>query len=66
MNLFYGEKIITAGTAIAFQLAQECSSDDLALLGALFNVIGDQLGLLSVTKSQPGNGDSNQTPPYTP
>ena len=47
----YGEKLIAAGTAIAFQLAQECPPEDLALLGNLFQVIGEQLGLLSGTKA---------------
>ena len=47
----YGEKLIAAGTAIAFQLAQECRPEDLELLSDLFNVIGEQLALLANTKA---------------
>ncbi len=47
-----GEKLITLGTAIAFRIAETNSPEDLAVLGALFTVMGDQLSLLSATKSQ--------------
>lgn len=46
-----GEKLILLGTAIAFQIANEKTADDLTVLGALFTVIGDQLSLLANTKS---------------
>lgn len=49
MNKCCGEKLIAAGTAIAFQIAQNSSADELAILGALFSVIGDELSLLSST-----------------
>lgn len=45
-----GEKIITVGTAIAFSIAQKCTPEEIAVLGSLFTVIGDQLSLLSITK----------------
>ncbi len=47
----YGEKLIAAGTAVAFQIAQERTPEELAILCDLFNVIGDELGLLAGTKA---------------
>lgn len=47
----YGEKLIAAGTAIAFQIAQQYPPEDLAILSGLFEVIGDELGLLAETKT---------------
>ncbi len=50
MNNCYGEKLITLATAIAIQISQDKTADDLAILGTLLTVIGDQVGLLSLTK----------------
>ena len=50
-DVYVGEKLITLGTAIAFRIAETNSPEDLAVLGNLFTVIGDQLSLLSTTKS---------------
>lgn len=46
-----GQQLIALGTAIAFQLAEHLSADDLELVGALLEVVGDQLALLSLTKT---------------
>lgn len=51
MDKCCGEKLITVGTAIAFQLANSMNPDDTAILGELFTVIGDQLALLAITKA---------------
>ena len=50
-----GEKIITAGTALAFSISQHCTPEEIAILGSLFTVIGDQLSLLSITKESSNN-----------
>ena len=55
MKKCHGEELITVGTTIAFSLAQNCSPDELNILGALFCVIGDQLALLSATKELASN-----------
>ncbi|MCI9576190.1 MAG: hypothetical protein HFJ84_05925 [Clostridiales bacterium] len=47
-----GQQLIAVGTAIAFQIAQHASTDDMVLLGSLFNVIGEQLDLLAITKER--------------
>lgn len=53
-----GQQLIALGTAIAFQLAQCLSADDLELVGSLLEVVGDQLALLALTKPS-----STATPP---
>lgn len=50
MDKCYGEKLITIGTAIAFQIAQNCNPEEIGILGGLLSVIGDQLSLLADTK----------------
>lgn len=60
MDKCCGEKLITIGTAIAFQIAENNNPDDLAVLGSLFTVIGDQLSLLSITKSNTQNNCSQK------
>ena len=52
MDKYYGEKLITIGTAIAFQIAQNCEPDEVGILGSLLSVIGDQLSLLANTKEK--------------
>ena len=47
-----GEKLIALSSAISFKMAQMYSPDELAVIGILFTVLGDQLSLLSSTKSQ--------------
>lgn len=58
LNNCCGEKLITIGTAIAFQIANSLDPDDTSILGELLTVVGDQLSLLSTTKSI-NNNSSN-------
>ena len=60
MDNCYGEKLIALGTSIAFKIAQCTNPDDLAILGALLNVIGDQLALLSATKGSNNEFNNNK------
>ena len=46
-NNCYGEKLVTIAAAIAIQISQCVTNDDLPVLAALFTVIGDQLALLA-------------------
>ena len=55
MNRCYGEKLAALGTALAIQIANGISADDANVLGALFNVIGDQLALIAATKANDDN-----------
>lgn len=48
----YGEKLITFGTAVAFQIAQICDPEEIEIWSDLFTVISDQLTLLSSTKGK--------------
>ena len=50
MNRCCGEKLAVLGTAIAMQIARGISASDTNILGALFNVIGDQLSLIAATE----------------
>lgn len=59
MNPCYGEQLITLGTAIAFRIAQDKCADDLVILSALFNVIGDELGLLASFRPPCNNSQTN-------
>lgn len=45
-----GEQLLAVGTAIAVQVAQTTCAEDLEVLASLFNVIGEQLGLLAAAK----------------
>lgn len=57
------EGFLAAATALSIQIARENSVEDLALLGAFFTVLGDQLSLLALGKSTvpllPGTSCSN-------
>ncbi len=52
MDKCYGEKLIAIGGIIASEIARNYNLDTIEILAALFNVIGDQLSLLSITKSK--------------
>jgi hypothetical protein len=60
MNNCRGEKLAVLGTAIAVQIASGISSDDATILGALFNVIGDQLTLIAAAAAN-NTTDSKDT-----
>lgn len=47
MNQCYGEQLIALGTALAFEMSRKLSVDESVVIGALLNVIGDQLALLA-------------------
>ncbi len=63
MSQCYGQKLAALGTAIAIQIANGVSADEANILGALFNVIGDQLALIAAsevsTGSSTGTGNNN-------
>lgn len=48
-----GEGLVLLATLVAFQLAQGRSADQLALIGAFFNVLGDDLALIAAQRSMP-------------
>lgn len=57
----YGEKLLLFGTAVAIQIGQTLSVDEMALFGSLLNVIGDQLTLLAITKEEEKEQAKNKT-----
>lgn len=56
-----GEKLAALGTAIAVSLANGITADEANILGALFNVIGDQLALIAATEASGGDNKSAKT-----
>jgi hypothetical protein len=59
MNKCCGEKLAAIGTAVAIQIANGLSADDTNVLGALFNVIGDQLSLIAAAEASGGSDNKN-------
>ena len=51
-----GNALLAAATAVSAAIAQGKNADELALLAALFTVIGDNLALLAL--SVPGNTET--------
>ena len=49
-----GEFLLTAGTALAIEMSRRLTAEEMELLAAFLNVLGDQLGLLAL--NMPGNG----------
>lgn len=47
-----GEDLTALATAAAFQIAAGKSADDVNLLSAIFNVIGNQLALIAVVRNE--------------
>ncbi|MDQ5983335.1 MAG: hypothetical protein RUMPE_00344 [Eubacteriales bacterium SKADARSKE-1] len=60
MDKYYGEKLITLGTAIAFQIAQNCEPEEIEIWSDLFIVVSDQLALLSSTKGKISESSENK------
>ncbi len=56
MNSCSGEELALLGVAIAIQISANISADEANILGALFNVIGDQLALIAATKVSDNSG----------
>lgn len=46
-----GETLVALGMAVAVQLAQGRSLDELELLSAFFEVLGDNLGLIAARRA---------------
>ncbi|WP_411678121.1 hypothetical protein [Caproicibacter sp.] len=58
----YGTKLVLAATAFALDISRELSADEMNVLGAFLNVVGDQLSLMAASEvseplfGQNGNG----------
>ena len=52
MDCGQGEQLLAIGTAIAVQVSQSACLEDLEVLASLFNVIGEQLGLLAASRAR--------------
>lgn len=50
-----GSTLLLLAAVVSLQLAQGRSTDDLALMGAFFTVLGDNLSLLAASMPQNGN-----------
>lgn len=59
-NCGYGEQLILLSAVLTFQIAKGRSVDELALLAALFTIIGDNLALLATTRADVGAVLENQ------
>mgnify|MGYP000968882070 CR=1 FL=1 len=61
----YGTKLVLAATAFSLDISQKLSADEMNVLGAFFNVVGDQLSLMAASAvSEPPssqNGNSKKT-----
>lgn len=47
-----GEFLLTAGTALAIEMARQLTVEELELLSAFLEVLGDQLALLALKMDQ--------------
>lgn len=61
----YGINLILAATAFALDISKGLSANEMNVLGAFFNVVGDQLSLLAAAEvSGPSSSTENkQTDP---
>lgn len=50
-----GSTLLLLAAVVSLQLAQGRSTDDLALMGAFFTVLGDNLSLLAASMPQNNN-----------
>lgn len=50
------EFLLTAGTALAIQMARQLDVEEIELLAAFFTVLGDQLALLALKMPQDEDG----------
>lgn len=55
----YGNNLVVFAAAFALKISQGMSADEMNILGALFNVVGDQLSLLAATKQAAQNCAQN-------
>ena len=47
-----GEFLLTAGTALAIEMSRQLSAEEMELLAAFLEVLGDQLALLALKMPQ--------------
>ncbi len=57
-----GEGLLLLATAVSLQLAQGRSVDELELLAAFFEVLGDNLGLIAARRALPDPGSGPAAP----
>lgn len=57
----YGTKLVLAATAFVLNLSQTLTADEMNVLGAFFNVVGDQLSLMAATieSGSSASGEAN-------
>ena len=46
-----GSELVLLGSFLSIEIAKDLGSDELALIAALYTVIGDQLALILATRS---------------
>lgn len=44
----YGNSLITLASVVAMKISQDLDTDTINILGAFFNILGDQLNLLAI------------------
>ena len=49
-----GEFLLTAGTALAIEMSRQLTVDEMELLAAFLEVLGDQLALLALKMPEDG------------
>lgn len=58
----YGTKLILAATAFALDISKGLNANEMNVLGAFFNVVGDQLALMAAAEvSAPASGNGKST-----
>lgn len=61
----YGKNLLVMATALAIEISQGMSADDLNILACFVSVLGDQLALLAATKEteleQSGSGAESKS-----
>lgn len=48
---YFGEELILLGSLLSFEIAKGKTVEELALLAAFFTVLGDNLALLTTTRT---------------
>ena len=56
-----GEALLILAALVSLQLAQGRTTDQLDLMAAFFNVMGDNLALIAARRSMPEHGQSTGT-----
>lgn len=58
-----GELLLVIAALVSLQLAEGRTADQLELLSAFFEVLGDNLGLLAARREISGSGESTKASP---